>query len=222
MKFSKHDGRARVENPPHTRTLKSGRRCEFRAAADGVFTPLRSLMAPPTSTTHSTNSSPLFSTVMRSLPSSMRSVSPLAKVAMISGCGSSTRDASPGSSSRSNRNFWPALRSTLSWPKTPTRSFGPWRSARIPIGWPYFASTCRMSLTSSAFSSWAPWLKLRRKTSTPARKSFSSMASVDDAGPSVASCFVAFFHRSGAPGSATGAVVVGAVSMTRTALGGRR
>lgn len=39
---------------------------------------------------------------------------------------------------------------------------------------------------TSAFSSWAPCEKLSRKTSTPARNSFSICSNVQDAGPSVA------------------------------------
>mmetsp|Transcript_24906 Transcript_24906/g.37376 ORF Transcript_24906/g.37376 Transcript_24906/m.37376 type:complete len:220 (+) Transcript_24906:1470-2129(+) len=132
---------------------------------------------------------------MRSLPSSSSSESPGCSVARISGCGSCTREASPSSSSRSNRNRCPSTSSTLSFSKTPTRSLGPCRSARMAMGWSHFFSMLRMMSSSSFFSSWAPWLKLRRKTSAPARNSFSIISKVHEAGPSVASCLVALVHR---------------------------
>ena len=48
----------------------------------------------------------------------------------------------------------------------------------------------------SAWSSWVPWLKLRRNTSAPAWKSRASTSGVEVAGPSVATILVRRRRRS--------------------------
>ena len=71
----------------------------------------------------------------RSLPSSMSSASPGLMAAKISGCGSCTRLASPGAGSASSDEILALVdlgRAVLE--NAPSRSFGPCRSTRMPIG----------------------------------------------------------------------------------------
>src|ERR1700722_12894238 len=70
--------------------------------------------------------------------------------------------------------------------KLPSRSLGPCKSARMPIGRPVSASTRRIAVNSLRWSSWVPWLKLQRKTSTPASNSARKRSGLELAGPSVA------------------------------------
>mmetsp|Transcript_13792 Transcript_13792/g.20315 ORF Transcript_13792/g.20315 Transcript_13792/m.20315 type:complete len:273 (+) Transcript_13792:1176-1994(+) len=191
--------RATQHTPASRANSKSARsfsvRGEIGSATVGTFTPFLFERDPPTITLVSTPSSSVPSTSILSLPSSKSRISPGLSTVRISGWGSCTRQASPGSSLISNRNFCPSTSSTLSSSKMPTRSLGPWRSARMAMGWFHFSSTARMMSTSSCFSLCFPWLKLRRKTSAPAKKSFSIISKVELAGPRVATCFVAFFQR---------------------------
>ena len=60
---------------------------------------------------------------------------PGSSAARISGCGSCTRSRLPGVASLSRTKVWPVLQRRPSSPsKLPIRSFGPCRSARMPIG----------------------------------------------------------------------------------------
>jgi hypothetical protein len=75
------------------------------------------------------------------------------------------------------------------------------------MGWLYFSSISRIIMRSSFFCSWLPWEKLSRKTSAPAKNSFSIISLVDEAGPSVTTCLVDLRHRCATLG--TWATVVG-------------
>ena len=68
----------------------------------------------------------------------------------------------------------------------PSRSFGPWRSASTAIGRPVPASISRTISRRSRWSSWLPWLKLKRKTSVPASNKAWMTSRLELAGPSVA------------------------------------
>ena len=57
---------------------------------------------------------------------------------------------------------------TASLLNVPRRSFGPCRSARMPIGRPDSFSTARIAAMSSRIASCGVWLMLMRKTSAPA------------------------------------------------------
>ena len=72
----------------------------------------------------------------------------------------------------------------------PSRSFGPCRSTRMPIGRPWRSSMRADRLTSSRMRVCGVWLMLMRKTSAPAMNSRSIMAGSDEAGPSVATILV--------------------------------
>jgi hypothetical protein len=56
----------------------------------------------------------------------------------------------------------------------------------MPIGRPVSVSSVRMISTRARWSAALPWLKLRRKTSTPARNSRRTASGSELAGPSVA------------------------------------
>ena len=70
--------------------------------------------------------------------------------------------------------------------KVPQRSFGPCRSARMPIGRPTSVSTWRTSACRRAMSSCVPWLMLSRNTSAPATNRLRIISKESDDGPSVA------------------------------------
>ena len=89
---------------------------------------------PPTFTRATMRSGFVSVTISRSLPSSIRSVSPALMAAKISGCGRWMRVASPGVGSVSRIRSWPASISAQSFLKLPSRNFGPCRSTRMPIG----------------------------------------------------------------------------------------
>ena len=108
----------------------------------------------------------------------------------ISGWGSCTRRLSPGLGLRSSRKPWPLCRWTRPPWKRPTRSFGPCTSARMPMGRPTASSRARIMPIRAAWSSWEPWLKLRRNTSAPPWNSRISTSGVELAGPSVAMILV--------------------------------
>jgi hypothetical protein len=93
-------------------------------------------------------------TVRRTLPSSINSVCPGATAAKISGCGKNARVASPGAGSQSSTKLSPLA--TIADPpaKVPSRSLGPCRSTRIPIGRPSSFSMPRITATSSRRRSW--------------------------------------------------------------------
>ena len=74
--------------------------------------------------------------------------------------------------------------------KVPSRSFGPWRSTRMPIGRFASRSIVRMASTFSGSFSRGRWLMSSRKTSTPARNSRSIISGELEAGPRVATIFV--------------------------------
>lgn len=83
-----------------------------------------------------------------------------------------------------------------------TRSLGPCKSPNTAIGWAYFSSISRIMLSNSRFCSCAPCEKFNRKTSAPARKSFSIMSLEELAGPNVTTCFVDFLQRCATLGTA--------------------
>ncbi len=143
-------------------------RAAMGSTTSGTFTPLRLEIVPPTTTVQSAKSLPQASTFSRILPSLTRRLAPGSSAAKISGCGRFTRPASPGALDRSIRKRAPSTNSSDPLAKTPTRSFGPCRSARMPMGRPRSFSTWRMISCRLAMSSWVPWLMFRRNTSAPA------------------------------------------------------
>ena len=153
----------------NSRSLRSlSDRAASGSTTSGTFTPLRLEIVPPVITVQSAKCGPQLSTCSRSLPSLTRSELPGCSASKISLCGSCTRVASPGVSSRSKRNFCPSTISAESPSKAPQRSFGPCRSARMQIGRPVSRSMSRMMLWRMRMSSCPPWLMFRRKTSAPA------------------------------------------------------
>ncbi len=105
-------------------------------SVSGRLTPLRSEMRPPTTTRVTARSFDVSSAISRNLPSSISSAWPGRSAARISGCGRCTRVASPAAGSESSTKLSPFLSCTPPSAKAPTRSFGPCRSTRIPIGRP--------------------------------------------------------------------------------------
>ena len=156
----------------------------------GRLTPLRSDRLPPTSTRVTILPSATSVAVSRTLPSSSSSCGRARSTAKISGCGRCTRVTLPGVLSVSNVKVAPFGSTTGPPSNCPTRSFGPCRSTRIPIGRPNSSSTERMFDTSSRMRSCDVWLMLMRKTSAPARNSAAIIERSDDAGPSVATILV--------------------------------
>mmetsp|Transcript_21396 Transcript_21396/g.82962 ORF Transcript_21396/g.82962 Transcript_21396/m.82962 type:complete len:253 (-) Transcript_21396:321-1079(-) len=156
------------------------------SSTPGTLTPLRSDSLPPTTTRVSAKSAPQRSTISRSLPSSSSSSAPGARAAKISGCGRLTRRASPGASPSSSRNGCDSASVTEPSANAPTRSFGPCRSARMPIGRPTSRSSSRRIAKRSRCAAASPWLKFRRKTSTPAANSRWIVSLSELAGPRVA------------------------------------
>ena len=67
-----------------------------------------------------------------------------------SGWGSATRRRSPGSGSRSRRSIWPGARSMRPSLKTPSRNFGPCRSASTASGRPIAVSAARTACSAVA------------------------------------------------------------------------
>mmetsp|Transcript_18656 Transcript_18656/g.57480 ORF Transcript_18656/g.57480 Transcript_18656/m.57480 type:complete len:435 (+) Transcript_18656:616-1920(+) len=178
---------------------------EHGTTVSGRLKPFRDDSAASFFTTVSTKPTPVPVTSTRSLPSSIKIASPTVNAESTSGCGRLTRLSSPTASvSRSKRYAWPSVRCTLgtSSPNIPTRCFGPWRSARMPMGWSYFCSMSRTMRDASSLSS-APWLRFMRNTSVPARNSFSIISGDADAGPSVDTCLTPLRKRADATAGAT-------------------
>ena len=119
---------------------------ENGTVVSGRLTPLRAESLPPTSTRVTARLRDVSVAFSRTLPSSSSSVWPGSSAARISGCGRCTRCSSPGALSSSRTNSAPFLSITpLSLWNAPTRSFGPCRSARMPIGRPKSFSTARIA-----------------------------------------------------------------------------
>jgi len=98
-----------------------------------------------------------------------------------------TRVRSPGASSASRKNVSPLASVIGPPPKRPTRSFGPCRSTRMPIGRPYSTrprGNQRHQLAPCAHARCGSMLM--RNTSAPARNRSAMTFRSDDAGPSVA------------------------------------
>ncbi len=120
------------------------------STASGTLTPLRSDNSPPATTRVSMASACLSITVRCRRPSSTSRLMPGCSASMISGCGRLTRVLSPGAGSRSRRRVCPRTSCTLPSAKRPTRSFGPCRSMRMPMGWLSWRSTSRIQAKRSA------------------------------------------------------------------------
>ncbi len=155
-------------------------------ARRGRFRPLWSESWSPASTTVSAKSGPCLTTRSRTLPSSSRTSAPVRRAAKISGWGTPMREASPGADFRSSRRWWPAFSRTAPSANSPSRSFGPCRSASTAMGRPTRPSTSRTASMARAWSSCEPWLKLTRKTSAPAIASSRILSTPRLAGPRVA------------------------------------
>ncbi|MCY1368744.1 hypothetical protein D9M69_557440 [compost metagenome] len=128
-----------TQSTPSSRPKSRSRRSlavsgESCSTASGTLTPLRSDSSPPATTWVSTPSACLAVTCRRRRPSSSSRFMPGSRASMISGWGRLTRWAVPGVLSRSRRKAWPRSRLTLPSAKRPTRSFGPCRSMRMPMG----------------------------------------------------------------------------------------
>ena len=144
--------------PASSAASRSAKSFAVRAATgttvSGRLTPLRFETLPPTTTRATMRCGCASVTVSRSLPSSISSVSPSLMAAKISGWGRQTRLASPGAGSLSSVKYCPLSISAKSLLKLPSRSLGPCRSTRMPIGRLWSASTARMVSTSSRILSW--------------------------------------------------------------------
>ena len=112
----------------------------------GTFTPLRFEIVPPLMTSHSAKSAPQDFTRSRILPSLTNSVASGRRAAKISGWGRQTRVLPPSAVSKSMRKAAPFSNSSSPLANEPTRSFGPCKSARIPIGLLSSASICRIRM----------------------------------------------------------------------------
>ena len=156
------------------------------SSVSGRLTPFLSEILLPATTLQTIALPSLETALSCSLPSSISSRSPASTEDRISGCGRCTRVASPGAGLSSSVKIWPSDSSTLPSANLPTRSFGPCRSARMPIGRPRSSSTLRMRPTSACIEGWSVWLMLMRKRSAPASNNFLIVSVSDDAGPSVA------------------------------------
>src|SRR5712671_3653976 len=170
---------------------------EIPRTTPGTLTPLWSDRVPPTIISVSAKSGPHVTTRSRTLPSSSSRSVPGCSASNTSGWGRGARFWSPGCLSRSRRKCPPAAISTRPPAKLPSRSLGPCRSARMPIGRPVSASTWRISANRARCSSCVPWLKLRRKTSTPASNSARRRSPPALAGPIVATILALRSRRSG-------------------------
>ena len=174
--------RGRADPSPSARTAAARR--------PGTLTPLRSDSGPPTITSVSAKSAPHCFTRSRSLPSSSsRFGARLAAPRRSPDAADARASRRPARRSRSRRNGEPALSMTGPAANVPTRSFGPCMSASTPIGRPTSRSTWRICSSRSRCCSCVPWLKLRRNTSAPATNSARIIASLELAGPSVATIF---------------------------------
>src|SRR6516162_4517436 len=180
-----------IQSAPFSRAKERSAR-SFSVIADsgntafGTLTPLRSDKVPPTKHRVSAKLLPQLSTSSRTLPSSRRSSVPGSSASNISGCGKGARRSSPASRSRSRWKGAPAASSIGPSAKVPRRSFGPCRSARMPIGRPVAPSIRLIAANRARWSLCVPWLKLSRKTSTPASNNARICSGVELEGPSVA------------------------------------
>src|ERR1700683_3267477 len=87
-------------------------------------------------------------------------------------------------------NFWPKRRLTLRPASSkPVRILGPWRSARMAMGFSWRAEAWRMNLTRGLCSSGVPWEKFRRAQSMPAAIRRSIISAEVVAGPMVQTIF---------------------------------
>ena len=154
--------------------------------APGMARPLWSDSASPATTLASAQPSPAAVTVRRTRPSSSSRSVPGLRTFRTSGCGRQTRRASPGAGSESSRIRSPLATATLPLEKAPRRNFGPCRSASAASGRPSASSAARTASSALVWSAWAPWLKFRRKTSTPATAHFITISGDRVAGPRVA------------------------------------
>ena len=111
--------------------------------ASGTFTPFRSERGPPVMTLVLIWVAVLLTTCSRNLPSSSNKDCPGSTAAKSSGCGRQMRSAEPGDGSLSRVKSLPVSIRTLPPLMTPTRSFGPCKSARMAIGRPTRRSTSR-------------------------------------------------------------------------------
>ena len=162
---------------------------ETGISVSGRLTPLRFETRPGTSTMASARCSVASRTRSFTLPSSISMTWPGRSARRISGCGRWTRLASPGVGSASRMKVSPLRRSTPVSANCPTRSLGPCRSTRMPIGRPYSASSDRIVRIRSRMASWLAWLMLMRNTSAPASKSLARTERSCEAGPRVARIF---------------------------------
>ena len=152
----------------------------------GTLTPFRSERREPASTTVVALVGVASVTRSRTLPSSSRRRWPGSRASRTSGCGSSTRILSPGSRCESRMKTSPGAMSIAPLAKVPRRSFGPWRSARMPIGRSTSSSTSRIVATSARRRGWSVWLMLIRNMSAPASNRRLITDFSEEAGPSVA------------------------------------
>ena len=156
----------------------------------GRLTPLRLFTGPPAITSASKLSSRIVVTRNTSLPSSISNLAPGMIAAKISGCGRRNRVLDPASSCWSKVTVSPAS-TVVPATTSPTRCFGPCRSARIQHGFCLSASRARMVLIRSPCSFCVPCEKFRRKTFTPASSRAARPPADSQADPTVARILVA-------------------------------
>ncbi len=137
-------------------------------AAPGRLMPLWSEMTPPSMTIVRTRGPSTSVTRSSTLPSLIRTWSPLE-----TSPGSPLYVVpqivlSPGTSSVVMVNSSPRSSSTGPSANVSRRILGPWRSARTPTARPLSSAALRTRWYRSSWSDWVPWLKLKRATFMPA------------------------------------------------------
>ena len=181
---------------PNCRSRRSfSVRGEMFMTTPGRLTPLWSFRVPPVTISVSAKSRPSLVTRRRSLPSSSRISASVARASKISGCGRGARSAPPGAGSRSRRKCAPGAKLASPPTSSPTRSFGPCRSRRTPIGWSSSRSRLRITSRRARWSSCVPWLKFRRNTSAPASTRARMVLASEEEGPRVATILALRIRR---------------------------
>ena len=174
---------------------------ESGSATPGALIPFRAVSRPPNSTSVSISTPSLSTTRSAMAPSSSSSDSPPRTAAASGAHEVDTRSASPANSPTAIRRRAPVSRVTPAGSASgPMRTLGPARSCSTATMRPARSARARIRSTIARRSSRLPCEALVRKTSTPAASSASMPASVQDAGPRVATILV---WRTGglAPGS---------------------
>ncbi len=157
----------------------------------GRLTPWWEATRPPTSTRQWTSPSSTDSVRSRTRPSAMKIGSPSLTAAVRPAHPTGSVSSSPGCSTSVVRINCDSVRIETKPPlRSPSRSFGPGRSPRMPTHLPMSSPAARIRSMFSAWVSRSAWEKLSRKTSAPAEIIRSRIFGARDAGPTVATILV--------------------------------